>query len=313
MALREDWPAIRAEWAWSWLARGTLSAEPLFGTRVLLVLDNSRPQKTWSKDEERTTTKYWLGEGTLLVPRWDPLEEHFDPVVDAGVEKLSAEELRARGMIRVDGQILVLIYQHVDSALHFQRQQWHIRLERYAIELAKIQKQLNVLELNALGILAEAPADGRERLQALAEVREHRRDRRREIEAILSVGVAPREKAAEILVVALKRELESVQHRIGGIFTTVTFKKLRSGQPVDKEGLRAYLAGLYFDLEGIKVRPVVRRIKLAQRHLRLALGAHDVSAFAELERELKAAMGDIGLALPLLSHPPEKLEALRKA
>lgn len=300
---------MRARWVWGWLSRGTLSAEPLFGTRVLLVLDNSRPQIT----HDGLTTRYWLGEGILLVPRWDPLELHYDPVADADVEKLSAEELAQRGMLRVDDQTLVLIYQHVDGVLHFQRQQWHIRLQKYAAELREIQEDLTILERKALEVLTEAPTDGRERFRALAEVRKRRRDRRREIETILSVGVAPRERAAKILMAALKRELTSVRRRIGGVFNTATYRDLRSGRPVSKEGLRTYIADLYFDLEGVKVRPVVRRIKLAQRHLRLALGALDVSVYAELEKELKAAAEDLELVLPLLKHPEEKLAALREA
>lgn len=314
MALKAGLPAIRAKWLWDWQERGTIKTVPLLGTRVLVVAENSRPFKTWHEfangDVLKNATRYWMGEGVLCVPRWDPLDIHYDPIYDSGVKTLGLEELKEQGMYRLNGKLLVLIYQHVEGALHFQRQQWHIRLERYAAELKEIRSFLNEIEDHALRkvFLEEAPAEVAE----LGVLARRLRRRRQEIHQIL-VHIAPRERAAEILVNALWRELQLSQRGIQGVLSSKSMEELFTGLLTRKEGLRAYLVKIYLNLNQIKVRPIVRPLKLVQHYLRGGLGALDVGEIEMFRHQLESAIENLEKAQKSLQHPKEKIEVMPTA
>ena len=308
MALKGKLPAIRAEWLWDWQRSGTIEVESLLGTVVLIVAKNAKPSKTCYQQRDdkiiKNPSHYWLGQGVILVPRWDPLELHFDPIADDGVEALGLEELRQRGMYRVNEKILVLIYQHVEDALHFQRQQWHIHLETYATELQKISALLTEVEERALAkiFLGAVPEIEAGELGTLA--RRYKR-RREEIYQIL-VRIAPRERAAEILVHALQRELQLTERGIRGILSSKSMKDLLAGVPTSLEGLRAYLVKIYLNLNQIKVRPIVRLLKLSQHYLRGGLGALAVGEIERFKHQLELVIKNLDKAQKSLQHPPEK-------
>lgn len=313
MALKGKLPAIRAKWLWDWQRKGTIEVESLLGTMVLIVAKNAKPSKTCYQQRDDKIIKnpihYWLGQGVILVPRWDPLELHFDPIADDGVEALRLEELRQRGMYRVNEKILVLIYQHVEDALHFQRQQWHIHLKTYAAELQKISALLTEIEERALAkiFLREVPEIEAGELGTLA--RRYKR-RREEIHQIL-VRIAPRERAAEILVHALQRELQLAEKGIRGILSSNSMKDLLAGVPTSLEGLRAYLVKIYLNLNQIKVRPIVRPLKLSQHYLRGGLGALAVGEIERFKHQLELVIKNLDKAQKSLQHPPEKIEKLK--
>lgn len=313
MALKGKLPAIRAEWLWDWQKSGTIEVESLLGTVVLIVAKNAKPSKTCYQQRDdkiiKNPSHYWLGQGVILVPRWDPLELHFDPIADDGVEALGLKELRQRGMYRVNEKILVLIYQHIEDALHFQRQQWHIHLETYATELQKISALLTEVEERALakiflGVVPEIEAG---ELGTLA----CRYKRRREKIHQILVRIAPRERAAEILVHALQQELQLAERGIRGILSSKSMKDLLAGVPTSLEGLRAYLVKIYLNLNQIKVRPIVRLLKLSQHYLRGGLGALAVGEIERFKHQLELAIKNLDKAQKSLQHPPEKIEKLK--
>lgn len=309
MALRKDWSAIRAEWLWPWIARGTVQVNPLFGTRVLLVAKNAQPFKTrYDKEFIKHPTRYWLGEGIILVPRWDPLDIHYDPVADDGVETLGPDELKKRGMYRLNEKILVLIYQHVEDALHFQRQQWHVSLETYAQELKEISNQLREIEDHTLKNISLKEAQ----FEQLGAREDNLRQRRKKIHQIIVKGIAPREKAAEILIEALWDEVQIAERRIRAILISKPVKDLLADISVTIKGLRAYLIGIYQNLNQIKVRPIVRILKVTQYSLRGALGSLDVGEIKTFKHQLKLVIENLKKAEKLLQQPRRKEEFVPK-
>ena len=317
MALKKGLPAIQARWLWDWQRRGSVRVESLLGTRVLIVQENGRPSKTYHRERDgkvtKETVRYWLGQGIILVPRWDLLDFHCDPVTDEGVKSLALNELKQRGMYRLkDGTILVLIYQHVEDTLHFQRQQWHIRLERYAAELQKISTLLAEIEKRALTRISLRKAPGIEPTGELGRLMRHYQHRRGEIHQIL-VYIAPRERAAEILVHTLRRELQLNQKGIQGILSSKPMKDLLASVPAPIEGMKAYLVKIYLNLNQMKVRPIVQPLKLAQHYLRGALGALDVGEPGRVVRQLELATENLRKAEQSLQHPKEKMTRFQSA
>ncbi|MDP2926854.1 MAG: hypothetical protein Q8N65_01820 [bacterium] len=295
MALKEGWPAIRAEWLWDWQKRGTLKTVSLFGTKVLIVAENARPRKTCYriKGEKtyRVLTRYWLGKGVLLVPRWDPLEFHYDPVADGEVEILDSTERKERGIYRQDsGDLLVLIYQHLEDALHFQRQQWHMSLESYPEELQQIFNSLAKIEEKAL----EFSGDGLRGLDY--------RQRREEINRILTC-LAGREKAAAILLRLFDEEITLAQKCLLATLSSQTVKDLLKGSSVNDEGLRAYLVKIYQNLSQIGVKPIVKPLDLAQRQIRAALGSLDVGETSRMVHHIKLTIKSLEEAGKSLQRP----------
>lgn len=298
MALKKDWPTIRAEWLWPWIGRGTVQVTPLFGTRVLLVAKNAQPFKTRYelKNGEviKHPTRYRLAEGVVLVPRWDPLEIHYDPVADDGVETLGLDELKKRGMYRLnekilvrrsikpfgfailDEKILVLIY-HVEDTLHFQRQQWHISLETYSKELKEISTELREIEEHVLkSISLKEP-------------------QRKEISEELG--------SAEILIEGLQEQIQLTERGIKAVLISRPVKDLIAGTPTSIEGLRVYLVKLYQNLNQIKIRPIVRIIKLVQYRFRDVLEALDVGEIERFQHQLELVIEKLKKAEKLLLQP----------
>ncbi|MBU4314731.1 MAG: hypothetical protein KJ821_08080 [Actinobacteria bacterium] len=299
MALKGGLPAVRAEWLWEWQEKGRLRTTSLFGTRVLIVDQSVYLGRVCHREKKaevvKVTPHYWLGKGIFLVPRWDPLEKHRDPLADKGVESLSREELRARGMYRLeDGAIVLLIYQHVEDALHFQRQQHHIRLETYARELQRISVDLESIEAKAVagGITDE-----------LGNLDADQRRRRQEIYRILT-QLAARERAAEILLDILRREISLAKRNLCATLSSKPMKDFLAGVPVRRpktiEGLRAYLVRIYQSLNQIKVRPLVTPLNLTQRRLREALGSLDVGEVVRLCSQLERAIKSLEAAEQVL-------------
>ncbi|MFW6109846.1 MAG: hypothetical protein ACOC6Q_00220 [Patescibacteria group bacterium] len=276
MALKKEWPSIRAEWLEEWLERGTIEAAPLLGLPELGVLvptKGCRPQKTWYRKENgeviKETTRYWLGEGVLLVSRWDSLEIHYDPKADQNIEKASTEELKSRRMFRLkDGTILVLIYQHVEDILHFQRQQWHIELDTYQQELEEIFGKLREVEMAVTALK-------RSRKESTRLPRRLRR-RRKEIQQILLQAIVPREQAAEMLIETLWKEFKLAEEGIENSFASEPMKDFLAGEDISAEGLRSRLVNIYHQLNQMKVRPVVLPLRKVSKRYRNALGALDV-------------------------------------
>ena len=316
MALRKDWPAIRAEWLWPWTARETVQVNSLFGTRVLLVAKNAQPFKTRYelKNGEviKHPTRYWLGEGIILVPRWDPLDFHFDPLSDDEVETLGPDELKKRGMYRLNEKILVLIYQHVEDALHFQRQQWHVSLETYTQELRKISTQLSEIEDRVLKSISLKEAQRIEISEEIGSFERNLKQRRKKIYQIIVKGITPREKAAEMLIQALQREVQGVKRQIQIVLASKSVKDLAAGVSTSVEGLRAYLVRLYMSLNQVKVRPIVRALKLIQYCLRGALGSLDVGEIKRFKHQLGLVIENLEKAKKNLQQPKKKEEFVQQ-
>jgi len=334
MALRKDWPAIRAKSLWDWMERGTVEVTPLFGTRVLLVAKNAQPFKTRYelKNGEiiKHPTRYWLAEGVVLVPRWDPLDIHYDPVADDGVETLGLDELKKRGMYRLnekilvkrsikpfgfailDEKIIVLIYQHVEGALHFQRQQWHISLETYSKELKEISTKLREIEEHVLKSISLKEPQRKEISEELGSVERNLKQRRKKIHKIVIKGISPRQKTAEILIEGLQGQVQLTKIGIKTVLISKPVKDLIAGIPTSIEGLRAYLVRTYQGLTQIKVRPIVRVLKLAQYCLRGALGALDVGEIKRFQHQLELVIEKLEKSQRLLQQPKKKEEFLQQ-
>ena len=315
------------------MERGTVQVTPLFGTRVLLVAKNAQPFKTRYelKNGEviKHPTRYWLGEGVILVPRWDPLEIHHDPVADKKVEILGVDELKESGLYRLDEKILVrqsikpfgfaildekilvLIYQHVEDALHFQRQQWHISLETYSKELKEISTELREIEEHVIKSISLKETQRIEIFRELSSLEDRYRRRRQKIRQILT-HISPREKAAEMLIQALQREVQGVKRQIQIVLASKSVKDLVAGVSTSVEGLRAYLVRLYMSLNQVKVRPIVRALKLVQYCLRGALGALDVGEIKRFQHQLELVIEKLEKSQRLLQQPKKKEEFLQQ-
>ncbi len=293
MALKKGLPAIRAAWLWQWQQKMILKTTSLLGTRVLIVAENSRVVKScsWQKNGKtgKIKARYWLAKGTILVPRWDRLKLHYDPVADKGVESLNAHEQKARGIYCLDnGELVLLIYQHVEDVLHFQRQQWHIMLEVYPKELQKISNHLAAIEKKAL-------TDNYDVLETL-----NYRQRRAKIYGIVS-HLAVRDKAAEILLKTLGQEIDDAKKSLANCLGSKSVKDFQRGTLTDTSNIRAYLARIYLNLSQIKVRPIVRSLTLAQYQLKLALGSLDLAESGPMVHHLELAIKNLEEAQKSLS------------
>jgi len=266
MALKEGLTAIRAEWLWVWTKSGSLKINLLVDpkTRVFVVTENSRPSITFhEKDGAKRTIRYWLAQGTILNPRWDLLSHYFDPVADQGIEKLEPEKLAERFMFRLkDGQIVVLIYQHVEDLLHFLRQQEHVQ-DDYTIQARIIssKRMLDKIEDDFCRWFLQ--------------------DWKQQIDRILD-RIISKERAAKDLRNKLAINLRSAEKSIGSILSCEPMKELaKNNKTVSVIGMIAHMVSIYTDLNKMKVLPLVPFINLAQFHIRGAIGALQVR---EVER-----------------------------
>lgn len=297
MALKKGWPAIRAAWLWKWQEDQGLETTSLFSTRVLIVAKNARPAISYYQQINSETAKfkvrYWLGKGTILVPRWNPLKFHYDPVADKGLEFLSRDEQKARGIYRLDnGEFLVLIYQHVEDALHFQRQQWHILSENYPEELREISSNLAVIEEKAL-------ESGNGTLCALGYDYRHRRQKIHQI----MVRLAVREKAAEILLRVIEEEVGYIKRSLRNCLNSRPIKDFLKSGFTNTQGLKAYLVRSHLNLSQMGVRPIVKPLGLAQCQIRAALGSLDVLEVVRAIHHLNLAVENLEKAEKVLEQP----------
>lgn len=318
MALNKGQPAIRAKQLWGWVESGTVKVSPLLGTRILIVARNSRPQVTWHRatvsGPEKHRTRYWWGTGVIFAPRWDPLKEHFDPIADdlAEIEKMSNHQLHQRGMYRLpNGEVVILIYQHVADALHFQRQQWHIRLESYAKELERIAKSLADIETTALKLIGSTESPPA-MIEELMNLDRKFRERRQRISTI-TANLADRERAAAILIAELQREITEIRNGIQGSLQSQTLKDLLNGQPTNVAGLQRYLAQKHQRLDEILVRPIVRPVRRAQLGLCAAIGSLAVGNGDRAARQLNQTLRLLDGARAALEQPAEISELHDKA
>lgn len=298
MALKKG-PAIRAEWLWKWQRRGIIKVVSLLGTRVLLVTGNSRPAKTYHRLDKRKnvakgTVRYWLGRGIILVPRWDPLKLHYDPTVDKEVQDDGLdEELKKRGMFRLkDGSVIVLIYQHLGSILLFQRQQWHIQLERYAPELQRLSEELARLEKRATQEI---------------EVLEICQGRMEEISEILA-RIEIREKTANAILHLMRSQISLAISGLKNVLTSKPMESLRLGLPANLTGLKTYLTNAQQQLGRIgKIRPVIRRLGLAYSCLNEVLESLDTRNAEKASQLIVKTSGILERTLQALEQPEDKI------
>jgi len=258
MALKEGLIAIRAEWLCTWIKNGSLKVNLLGDpkTRVFVVTENSRSSITFhGKDGAKRTIRYWLAQGTILNPRWDLLSHYFDPVADHEVENLEPTELAERFMFRLeDGQIAVLIYQHVEDLPHFLRQQEHVQND-YTIQ-ARI--------ISSKGMLDKIEDDF---------CRWFLREWKQQIDRILD-RIKLKESAAIDLRNELAKNLRSAEKSIRSILSSEPMKELaKNSKTVSVTGMIVYMVSIYYDLNKMKVLPLVPFINLAQLHIRGAIGA----------------------------------------
>jgi len=297
VALKKGWPVIRAAWLWKWQEDQVIETNPLFSTRVLIVAKNARPAKSYYRQMNGETAKfkarYWLAKGTILVPRWNPLKFHYDPVADKGLEPLSRDEQKAKGIYRLDnGEFLVLIYQHLEDAFHFQRQQWHILSENYPEELQKISSNLAMIEERAL-----ESSNG-----TLCALGYDYRDRRQKIHQIM-VKLAAREKAAEILLRVIKEEVAYIKRSLLNCLNSRPIKDFLKSGFANSQGLKAYLVRSYLNLGQMGIRPIVKPLDLAQCQIRAALGSLDVLEVTRVIHHLKLAIQNLEKAEKTFKQP----------
>ena len=297
MFLKKGWPAIRAAWLWKWQEDQVLETNPLFSTRVLIVAKNARPAKSYCRRINSETVKfkvrYWLGKGTILVPYWKPLKLHYDPVADRGLESLNRDEQKVKGIYRLDnGELLVLIYQHVEDALYFQRQQWHILLENYPEELQKISSNLAIIEDKAL-----ESSNG-----TLCALGYDYRNRRQKIHQIMT-KLAAREKAAEILLRVIEEEVGYTKRSLRNCLNSRSIKDFLKSGFANTQGLKAYLVRNYLNLGQMGVRPIVKPLGLAQYQIRAALGSLDVLEVIRAMHHLELAIQNLEKAEKTLKQP----------
>lgn len=297
MALKKGWPAIRAAWLWKWQEDQVIETVPLFSTRVLIVAKNARPAKSYYKqinsETAKFTVRYWLSKGTILAPRWNPLKFHYDPVADKWLEFSSRDEQKTRGIYRLDnGELLVLIYQHVEDALHFQRQLWHILLEDYPQELQKISSNLAVIEERALessnGTLCALGYDYRNRRQKIHQI---------------MVKLTAREKAAEILLRVIEEEVGYIKRSLRSCLNSKPIKDFLKSGFTNTQGLKTYLIRSYLNLSQMGVRPIVKPLGLAQCQIRAALGSLDVLDVIRVVHHLELAVQNLEKAEKVLKQP----------
>jgi len=315
MALKNGLPAIRAEWLWRWQERGSITTFPLFGTGVLIVANNNRPQITFHQEKKgqivKVTIRYWLAEGIILVPRWDPIEEHSDPVADGDIKSLGIEALKQRGMFqrKMGGQIFILIYQHVDDICAAQRQQVYIQ-KAYTPELQEIEKALAEIEARALRYAFVEPDT--ESLRPLI-------DRKEQVYAILP-HIKEREAATKALRSKILGTLKEAERALRVMFISEPFvrwldmnadgllerpsKELLDNVQQLLVGLKNRLVNLYFELNKIKVRPIVRSLKLAQLYLRASIGAIGVVKVEIFDRQIMLAIKKLEQAQKLVGTVP---------
>ncbi len=323
MALRKG-PAIRAEWVDAWLKRGSLQAAFVGGSRILLVTSDCQPQKTYYREKEgeieKRRRRYWLAKGTLLVTHWVCLDNGYvDPVLDIAVGNLLDEELKKRGLYRVKqgvrkGELLLLIFMHLEDLLHTQRQQWHIAAG-YEKVLPRISKDLEKVEADLFGWIdlmtlpgsIMKPEDAR-----LLDWRNLLALRKEEIEQILS-HIRTREELIEGLLNALRKEIRLARESLENTLSSRPVKKMLVGTVTTKErqGLCAHLVEIYRHLGQIKtVKPVIWPLNLAQNCLLCAIGSLYVGEAARFGRQMRLAVANLDKASVSLQQPPAEKEGI---
>jgi len=317
MALKACLPAIKAEWLWKWQEKGTLEVAPIdTGSGALIVTRTCRPQVTFhvlgKGQVKKITVRYYLATGTPLIPRWDPWEEHCDPVADEGAQTAGINGLKRRGMFRWQNreEVFVLIYQHLKDICAAERQQVHIQ-DAYSPELGEIEAALAEIEAAALEHISYGPG---------ADVFQHLVQRKKSIYAILP-HLTQREAAVKVLRNTILTELKMIEKSLRAVLISKPFEdllgKAADGLPKDftqellaeiqapLEGLKARLVNLYFGLHRIRVRPIVRPLRLAQNCLRMALGALEVVDVTVFERQVTRAANRIAQAQKALEEAPQ--------
>jgi hypothetical protein len=191
-----------------------------------------------------------------------------------------------------NGELLVLIYQHVEDALHFQRQQWHILLENYPEELQKISSNLAVIEERALessnGTLCALGYDYRNRRQKIYRI---------------MINLAAREKAAEILLRVIEEEVVYIKRSLLNCLKSRAIKDFLKSNFANSQGLKAYLIRSYLNLGQMGVRPIVKPLGLAQCQIRAALGSLEVLEVARAIHHLELAIKNLEKAEKTLKQP----------
>lgn len=263
MAKKPGTPALRAERVWQAIENGTLKVAKIHGTRMLRILEVTRLHFTWRENERKKTARITLPEGWYLNPRWIPLAS---PEEFTEVSQLDDETLRAQGMLRVNDQILVLIYQQVEDIFHLKRQLKEHILPQYGQELQELHGLMDELESHAL-----AGAVAGEVLPEESELLKILRSREQQI-GVIRPHIAARGEAAQFSVQLLKTLQKRVRQSLQSMLRQPAFVHPEATVSEDQVlGMVQYLRRLYPQLEELKRRPLVTQTKWAQYFIKRAM------------------------------------------
>lgn len=263
MAKKPGTPALRAERVWQAIEGGTLKVAKVHGTRILRILKAKRLHLTWRENGRKKTTHVTLPEGWYLNPRWTLLtsSEEF-----AEVSQIDDETLRAKGMLRVNDQIWVLIYQQVEDIFHLKRQLKKHILPQYSQELQELHGLMDELENRAL-----ASAVAGEILLGESELLKILKAREQKI-GVIRPRIAARGEAVDFSLQQLATLQARIRRSLENMLDQPAFTQPEATVTENQAlGMAQYLRRLYPQLEELKQRPLVTQTKWAQYFIKRAM------------------------------------------